>query len=217
MQGAVMLHGWSQGPIPVKFTAAQDEANPRALIVKFNEPISAGPPESPGLKAIHLRVRLLNPAVAGEYPITVEFADAGILTGTTTTVASITPNPIPNIAAYNELNHGKGSNWQHVRLGQETPVPIDFLVTLPNLPRSFVSLQTSPNGNLNILSDGTRIGSIKSVGVPITLSPESFGPGYARLGIIRAHAKAGNQPGTAVIIAALDGGTQYKINVVVEQ
>jgi hypothetical protein len=33
---------------------------------------------------------------------------------------------------------------------------------------------------------------------------------------IRVHAKAGSQPGTAEIIAALDGGTQYSINVIVD-
>ena len=38
--------GWSQGSIPVKFTTTQDPANPRALIIKFNEPIAAGPPRS---------------------------------------------------------------------------------------------------------------------------------------------------------------------------
>lgn len=36
-----------------------------------------------------------------------------------------------------------------------------------------------------VLSDGKRIGSIKSQGVPVTLTPESFGPGYSRLEIIR--------------------------------
>jgi hypothetical protein len=215
-QGAVMLYGWSQGPIPVKFTTSQDPANPRALIIKFNEPIAAVPPERPGLKAIHLRVRVLNPATAGDYPVAIEFADAGPLSGTTKTIVRITPKPIPNIAAYNELNHGRGSNWQHVKAGQETAVPIDFLVTLPDVPRSVVSLQPAPDGSLKILIDGKPIGSIRSQGVPVTLRPEAFGPGYSRLGVIRVHAKAGSQPGTADIIAALDGGTQYSIHLIVD-
>lgn len=215
-QGAVMLYGWSQGPIPVKFTTGQDPANPRALIIKFNEPIAAGSPEKPGLKAIHLRVRALNPATAGDYPVSIEFADAGPLSGTTKAIARITSKPIPNVAAYNELNHGRGSNWQHVKPGQEAAVPIDFLVTLPGVPRSVVSLQPATNGSLNILSDGKPIGSIGSQGVPVTLTPEVFGPGYSRVGIIRVRAKTGSQSGTAEIIAALNGGTEYKINLVVD-
>lgn len=215
-QGAVMLYGWSQGPIPVKFTASQDPANPRALIVKFNEPIAAGPPEKPGLKAIHLRVRVLNPTTAGDHPVAIEFVDAGLLSGTTKAIAHITSKSVPNVAAYNELNRGQGSNWQHVKPGQEAAVPVDFLVTLPDAARSVVNLQRGPDGSLKILSDGKAIGSIRSQGVPVTLSPESFGPGYSRVGIIRVRATAGSQSGTAEIIAALDGGTQYKINFIVE-
>ena len=84
------------------------------------------------------------------------------------------------------------------------------------MPRSVVNLQPAPDGNLKILSDGKPIGSIRSQGVPVTLTPESFGPGYSRLGIIRVHAKAGSKPGTAEIIAALDGGTEYKISLIVD-
>ena len=43
LQGAVMLHGWSQG--------------------------NAGPPERPGLKAIYLRVRVLNLPVPASIPL----------------------------------------------------------------------------------------------------------------------------------------------------
>jgi hypothetical protein len=100
--------------------------------------------------------------------------------------------------------------------GQEAAVPIDFLVTLPDVPRSVVNLAPVPDGSLMILSDSKPIGSIRSQGVPVILTPESFGPGYSRLGIIRVHAKAGSQPGAAEIIAALDDGTQYKINLVVD-
>jgi hypothetical protein len=163
-----------------------------------------------------LRVRVLNPAMPGDYPVVIESADAGQLSGTTRAIVRITPKPIPNVAAYNQLNHGRGSDWQHVKAGQEAAVPVDFLVTLPDVPRSVVSLQPAPDGSLKILSDGKAIGSIRSQGVPVTLTPESFGPGYSRLGVIRVHAKAGSQSGTAEIIAALDGGTQYKINLVVD-
>ncbi len=215
-QGAVMLQGWVQGPIAAKFTTTQDPANPRALVIKFDQSIAAAPSEAPGLKDIHLRVRLLNPEKAGNYPITITYTDAGALNGTTTAIAHITPNAVPNIAAYNELNHGKGSDWQHVKPSQEASIPIDFLVTLPGVPRSVVGLKLLPDGGLDILSDGKPIGSIKSQGVPVTLTPEAFGPGYSRLGIIRVHAKAGSQPGAAEIIAALNNGTQYKINLIVD-
>jgi hypothetical protein len=215
-QGAVMLPGWSQGPIAVNFTAIQDPTNPRALIVKFNQPIAAGPAGHPGLKDIHLRVRVLNPTAAGDYPIAIAFTDAGALSGTTAAVAHITPMPVPNVAAYNELNQGRGSNWQHVQPGQDAAVPIDFLVTLPGVPRSVISLSSQSDGSLSILSDGKRVGSIKTQGVPVTMTPEGFGPGKSRLGIIRVHVRAGSEAGAAEIIAALDGGTQYKINLVVD-
>jgi hypothetical protein len=214
-QGAVMLPGWVQGPIPANFTTTQDAANPRAIIIKFNAPIITEPPGHPGLKDIHIRARVLNPA-AGNYPIAITLTNAGPLDGTTTAVARITPTPVPNIAAYNELNAGKGSNWQHVKPDQEVPVPVDFLVTLPNVPRSVISLSAQPDGSVKILSDGKPIGSIKATGVPVTMTPVAFGPGKSRLGIIRVNVKAGNQPGMAEITAALDAGTQYKINVVVD-
>jgi hypothetical protein len=214
-QGAVMLQGWVQGPIPAKFTASRDPNNPRALILKFDAPIAANPPERPGLKAIHLRVPVVNPA-AGNYPIRITFTDAGLLSGTATAVAHITRRPAPNIAAYNDLNGGKGSNWQHLKPGEEAPIPIDFLVTLPGVPRSVVSLKPLANGSLSILSDGKAIGSIKAQGVPLTMTPEAFGPGKSRLGIIRVHAKAGSQSGNGEIIASLDGGTQYNVDLVID-
>jgi hypothetical protein len=79
-----------------------------------------------------------------------------------------------------------------------------------------VSLKPLADGSLAILSDGKPAGSIRTHGAPVTLAPESFGPGYSRVGIIRVRAKAGSQPGLAQIVAALDGGTQYTINLIVE-
>jgi hypothetical protein len=69
---------------------------------------------------------------------------------------------------------------------------------------------------MEILSDGKSIGSITTEGVPVTLTPQAFGPGYARLGIVEVHAKAGMTPGTARIIASLKGGTRYDIHLPVE-
>jgi hypothetical protein len=215
-QGAVMLYGWSQGSIAVKFTTAQDRADPRAFVIRCDEPIVAGPPERPGLKAIHLRLRVINPRTAGDYPVAVEFTNAGPLSETSKATVHITSHPVPNVAAYNELNHGRGSDWQHVKAGQEVSIPIDFLVTLPNISRSVVSLLPRPDRHLNILSDGKPIGVIRTHGVPVTLTTEAFGPGYARLGIIRVRAKAGSQAGNAEIVANLYGGTQCTINLVVE-
>jgi hypothetical protein len=95
-------------------------------------------------------------------------------------------------------------------------VPIDFLVTIPDVPRSVVSLQPRADGSLAILSDGKPIGSMRMQGVLVTPAPEGFGPGYARP---RHHPRPrqGRQPaGAAEIIAALDGGIRYKVNLIVE-
>jgi hypothetical protein len=214
--GAVMLHGWSQGPIAVKFTTTIDNEDPRTIVVHFDEAIAAGPAERPGLKAIHLRTSELNPPEAGTYPITIEFVGAGSLSGTTKALAHTTPRPVPNIAAYNELHHGKDEDWQRVKAGEEAPLPLDFLVTLPDEARSSIGLKPAANGSLAILSDGKPIGTIRTNGVPVTLTPRMFGPGYARLGILEVQAKAGATSGTAEIVAALEGGTEYVIHLVVE-
>jgi hypothetical protein len=214
--GAVMLTGWSQGSVPTKFSTALDSKDPHTVIIHFSAGIAAGPPDAPGLKAIHLRTNEMNPAKPGAYPITIQFLDAGQLTGTTAAVAHITATPLPSIAAYNQLHQSKDEDWQHVKPSAEAPLPIDFLVTLPSESRSSISLAPAANNALNILSDGKRIGSITVTGVPVTLKPQMFGPGFARLGIIEVHAKAGATPGAAQIIVAVDGGTQYKINLIVE-
>jgi hypothetical protein len=124
---------------------------------------------------------------------------------------------IANIAAYNTLHDGRNENWQHVKVGQPAAIPIDFLVTLPDKARSFISLRPASGGNFDILSDGIPIGAISKSGVSLTLKPEPFGPGFARLGIIRVHATAGSDPGVTEINAHLNGGTSYKITVVVKQ
>ncbi len=214
---AVLLYGWSQGPIAVSFTINLDTQNPRTIVLKLTKDLPAGPPERPGLKAIHLRWGPLNPRQEGDYPIKVEVSGAGNFSGTSQAVAHIVPRPIPNIAAYNTLHSGRDEDWQHVRVGQSAPMPIDFLVTLPDKARSFMSLRLGSDGHLEIMSDGKPIGSIFSTGVPLTMKPEPFGPGFARLGIVRLHATAGSQPGVAEINAQLNGGTTYKIKVIVEQ
>ena len=206
--GAVMLTGWSQGSIPAKFTTALDDKNPRTVVVRFSEGIAADPAERPNLKAIHLRTNEINPAKAGDYPITIQFVDAGPLSGTTKATARITANPVPNVAAYNQLHQSKDEDWQRVKPGEEAPLPIDFLVTLPDASRSVISLKGGDAG-LSILRDGKPIGSITTHGVPVALTPHTFGPGFSRLGIIEVHAKAGSTPGIAQIVASLDGGTQY--------
>ena len=213
--GVVMLTGWSQGSIPAKFNTALDTRDPRTVVVHFSEGISAGPAERPGLKAIHLRTNEINPAKAGDYPVTIQFVDAGPLSGTTRVTTHITAKPLPNVAAYNQLHQSKDEDWQHVKAGEEALLPIDFLVTLPDAPRSVVSLKAG-DGGLSMLGDGKPIGSIKTEGVSVTLTPEAFGPGFSRLGIIRVHAKAGTTPGVAKIIATLTGGTSCIINLIVD-
>ncbi len=132
-------------------------------------------------------------------------------------MAHITAKPVPNIAAYNELHEGRNENWQHVKTGQAAALPIDLLVTLPDKCRSFIALRPTAEGNLEITSDGAPIGTITGRGVPLTLKPKPFGPGFARLGIIRFYVTAGPTPGDAQIEARLNGGTSYTIEVIVER
>jgi hypothetical protein len=214
--GAVMLKGWSQGAISTKFITALDPTNPRVVAIHFAAPIAPGSVENPGLKAIHLRTNEINPTTAGSYPITIQFVDAGPLSGKTTAIAHITKKPVPNIAAYNQLHPGKDEDWQHVRAGHAARLPIDFLATLPNECRSSFSLKSTSDRTLNILSDGKPIGSISANGVPVVLTPQPFGPGFARLGVVEVHAKAGSTAGMAKITAALNGGTHYTIHLIVE-
>jgi hypothetical protein len=215
LEGA-LISGWAQGAVPTKFSLAVDPKNPRTVILRLVEPVVPGGPDHPGLKAIHLRAREVNPAKPGTYPITVRFIDAGPLSGTTTAVAHIAAKPAPNIAAYNQLHQNKDEDWQRVKPGEQALLPIDFLVTLPDTARSSISLRAKDDHNLVILSDGKPIGSISENGVPVTLAPQLFGPGYARLGMIEVRAKAGMTPGTAEIVAALDGGARYIIHLVIE-
>lgn len=214
---AVLLNGWPQGPIQVPFTVGFDARDPRTIVLKLTAPLLSGPPERPGLKAIHLRWGPLNPSQPADYPITIEYSDAGELSGSTQAVARITPKPIPNIAAYNTLHKGVNENYQHVKTGQAAPLPVDFLVTLPDKCRSFIALRPMPDGSLEITSDGVPIGSISKRGVPLTLKPEPFGPGFARLGIIQFYITAGSMPGDAEIEGRLVGGTSYAIKVIVER
>jgi hypothetical protein len=216
MLGSVMLHGWAQGPIPVKFTTTTDTKDPRTVVIQLQEAIESGPADRPGLKAIHLRTSEMNPVKAGDYPIAVEFIEAGPLSGKTQAIVHITSKPVPNVAAYNQLHQGKDQDWQRVKTGGAAPLPIDFLVTLPNAPRTSVSLKATGDGSFAILGDGQPIGSITTSGVPIALESQPFVPGFARLGIVEVHAKAGMTTGTAQITAALKDGTQYAIHLIVE-
>ena len=126
-------------------------------------------------------------------------------------------NPVPNVAAYNQLHAGHDENWQRVKAGQVASLPIDILVTLPDKARSAISLRQAARGGLDILSDGQPIGTVTASGVPVTLKPGPFGPGYSRLGIARFHVTAGSSPGMAGIRAQLQGGTSYDFTIVVEQ
>ena len=216
LEGA-LLYGWPHGAIPVPFSLTQDKTDPHVVVVRIDQAISIGPPERPGLKAIHVRTGELNPTSPGDYPVSIQFIDAGLLSGTTKAIAHITEKSLPNVAAYNQLHQSKDEDWQRVTVGSDALLPIDFLVTLPDVARSSITLAPAAEGSLSILSDGKPIGSIVAKGVPVTLTPQNFGPGFARLGIVELHAKAGTTPGSAQIIAALQGGTQYVINLVVER
>ena len=191
---AVLLYGWQQKAAPVAFTVGIDPRDHRTIVLKLAADFPDGPPESPGLKAIHLRGGPTNPVRAGNYPVTIRLSDAGILSGTTQAVVPITPKPVPNVAAYNQLHEGRNEDWQHVKAGQKTQLPIDLLITLPDKARSSLQLRPASQGNLEITSDGIVIGTVTQSGVPVTLKPQPFGPGFSRLGIVRYNVIAGSVP-----------------------
>ena len=193
-----------------------DPQDPRTIVLRLTATVPSAPPERPGLKAIHLRWGPLNPTQAGDYPITIQLSDAGGLSGTTQATAHITAKPVPNVAAYNQLHEGRNEDWQHVKTGQTTSLPVDLLITLPDKARSSISFRPATGGDLEILSDGVPIGTVTQHGVPVTLKPESFGPGFARLGIVRFYVTGGLEPGLAEIEAQLQGGQRYTVHVVVE-
>jgi hypothetical protein len=213
---AVLLYNWPQNPAPVPFTVALDPQDPRTIVLNLNADFPYAPPQHPGLKSIHLRWGPLNPTESGDYPVTIQLSHAGDVSGTTQATAHITAKAVPNIAAYNTLHEGRNENWQRVKVGKSAVLPIDMLVTLPDNARSFISLRSTTGGDFDILSDGKPIGTIKRRGVPLALKPEPFGPGFARLGILRYYVTAGSVPGTAEIDAELLGGARYTITVIVE-
>jgi len=214
---SVLLYDWPQKAAPVPFAAGLDPTDPSTIILRLKEAFPVGPPERPGLKAIHLRMGPLNPMQEGDYPITIVISGAGELSGTTQAVAHITSKPVPVVAAYNQLHEGRNEDWQHVKAGQTAPLTIDLLITLPDKARSSMELRPANGGNLEILSDGVPIGTIIRRGVPITFKPESFGPGFARLGIVRFYVTGGSVPGLAEIDAQLQGGPRYTLHVFVER
>ena len=213
---SVLLYGWPQKAAPVPFTVGLDPKDPRTIVLRLKEAFPVGPPERPGLKAIHLRWGPLNPVQEGDYPISIEISDAGELSGTTQAMAHITSKPVPVVAAYNQLHEGRNEDWQHVGTGQTAPLPIDLLITLPDKARSSMELRPVTGENLEILSDGVAIGTITRRGVPVTFKPESFGPGFARLGIVRFYVTGGLEAGLAEIDARLQGGPRYTLHVLVE-
>jgi hypothetical protein len=79
-----------------------------------------------------------------------------------------------------------------------------------------MGLRPVTGGNLEILSDEVPIGTVTQHGVPVTLKLESFGPGFARLGIVRFNVTGGLAPGLVEIDAQLQGGPRYTLHVVVE-
>jgi hypothetical protein len=213
---SVLLYGWPQKAAPVPFTIGLNSQDSRTIVLRLKEAFPAGPPERPGLKAIHLRFGPLNPKQGGDYPITIQLSDAGELSGTTQAIAHITPQPVPVVAAYNQLHESRNEDWQHVKIGQIAPLSIDLLITLPDKCRSSIELRPAAGENLEILSDGVPIGTVSRRGVPLTLKPQLFGPGFARLGIVRFYVTAGSVPGLAEIDAQLQGGPRYTLHLFVE-
>lgn len=212
---SVLLYGWPQQGIPAAFTIARDKRQPRALIWRLAQAIPNGLPGRPGLKAIHLRSSERNPMRPGDYTITLSFRHAGTLDGTVRAIAHIAAAPRPNIAAYNQLHAGRDEDYQHLQRNDIAPLPLDFLITLPRQPRAELRLEPAPGG-LRILADDAPIGTIRTEGVPLALSPVRLGPGFARLGIIRVAVRAGAAAGSVRVIATLTGGETCRITLTVE-
>jgi hypothetical protein len=153
----------------------------------------------------------------GDYPITIKMSDAGELSGTTQAIAHITSKPVAVVAAYKQLHQDRNEDWQHVKVGQTASLPIDLLMTLPEKARSSMELHPVTGGNFEILSDEVPIGTVTQRGVPVTLEPEPFGPGFACLGIVCLYVTGGLKPGLAEIDAQLHGGPRYTLHVFVER
>ena len=214
---SVLLYDWPQKAAPVPFTVGLDPQDPRSIVLRLKEAFPIGPPERPGLKAIHLRMGPLNPTQEGDYPIMIQISDAGEFSGATQAIAHITSKPVPVVAAYNQLHESRNEDWQRVKTDQTASLPIDLLITLPDKARSSIELRLVTGGNLEIRSDGAPIGTVTQRGIPVTFKPESFGPGFSRLGIVRFYVAGGLEPGIAEIDAQLEGGHRYTLHVFVER
>jgi hypothetical protein len=214
---SVLLYDWPQKAAPVPFTVGLDPQDSLTIVLKLKEAFPAGPPERPGLKAIHLRWGPLNPMREGGYPVTIKISNAGELSGTTYAMAHITSRPVPVVSAYNQLHEGRNEDWQHIKTGQTATLPIDLLITLPDKARSSMELRPATGGNLEILSDEVPIGTVTQHGVPVTLKPKPFGPGFARLGIVRFYVTGELEPGITEIDAQLEGGPRCTLHVFVER
>jgi hypothetical protein len=64
------------------------------------------------------------------------------------------------VAAYNQPHNERDENWQHVNMGYSASLPIDLLVALSDKYRYSMALRPTQEGNLEITSDGARIGII---------------------------------------------------------
>lgn len=218
IQGIVLLNGWPQNAINVPFSFAKDPTDPRTIVITLKGAIAVDSTAGhPGLKSIHVRTDERNPA-AGDYPIKVTFVDAGTSNGSVEATAHIYPQRVPTIAQYNQLHPGQADeDWQHLQPGEKTAVPVDLLITRNDAPRATLQLAKRPDGGLNVVADGKAIGTIESSGVPVTLIPHPFGPGFARLGLVEYEVQAGETPGAAEIEAKLDGGNSTTIHIFVGQ
>jgi hypothetical protein len=98
---AELLNGGPHGLIQASFVVGIDPRDPRIIEVRLTTAVPSG---APGLKAIHLRSGPLNPSEPGEYPITIEYSDAGELSGVIQAIARITPRPAAGVAAWNIRN-----------------------------------------------------------------------------------------------------------------
>jgi len=96
---AELLSGGPSGPLGAPFTIYKDPEDARTVILILTAPLPSGSPGNPGLKAIRLSPGSLNPSEPGEYPITIEYSNAGELSGSTQAIARITKKPSADVVA----------------------------------------------------------------------------------------------------------------------
>ena len=80
---------------PCPSASTQDKTNPRVVVVRIDQAIASGPPEKTWPESDPRPYRRAQSRLAGDYPVPIQFVDAGPLSGTTSAIVQITENRCP--------------------------------------------------------------------------------------------------------------------------